>query len=326
MRACDSVSAWEISGPSGSNPPATLNWLLRGARKVLTSRPPDLLHCPSFVAPWGVPIPFVVTVHDAGGRRFPGDHPLEWRIYDRALLGRRLRAAARVITGSNFGRKDVIDAYRLKDDRVVVIPYGIDSRYFEPVTTASGAGPAVMLFPGAPVPRKNIDAVLSCMAAADTGSALGASRLDISGARAADFPEVVARIASAHLATRVRWLGHLPADDLPSVVARSSVVVYPSLSEGFGFPVLEALAVGTPVVCSNRGSLPEVAGDAALLVDPSDPRALADALDAVLTRPEVRQRLRDSGRKRAREFTWKKCAQSTCEVYRTVVSETNARP
>jgi glycosyltransferase involved in cell wall biosynthesis len=325
LRDREALTVWEVAGPTRSNLPGTLSWLVRGARRALTARRPDILHCPSFVAPWRVPVPYVVTVHDAGGRRFPNDHPLEWRIYDRAFLARRLRAAARVITGSSFARSELIQAYGLPDNRVVVVPYGVDARYFETVPETPNGHAVAMLFPGAPVPRKNLGAVLQCMAAAGPNSALGRARLDISGARPEDFRNVVTQIASLRLESRVRWLGYIPTEEMPSVIARSSVVVYPSLSEGFGFPLLEALAVGTPAVGSDRGSLPEVVGDAALLVDPTDRRALSEALETVLTRPGLRERLIRSGRERARTYTWEKCAEGTIDVYRSVLAEAGSR-
>jgi glycosyltransferase involved in cell wall biosynthesis len=325
LRNRDLVTVWEISGPSRSNVPGTMSWLVQGARRALTTRMPDVLHCPSFVAPWRVPVPFVVTVHDAGGRRFPGDHPLEWRVYDRAVLAGRLRAAARVITGSSFARAELISEYGLPDDRVAVIPYGVDARYFQAVPPSSNGNGFTMLFPGAPVPRKNLDAVLQCMAAAAPGSALGSARLDISGARPDDFRNVAAQIASLRLDSRVRWLGHVPAEQMPAVIARSSVVVYPSLSEGFGFPLLEALAVGTPAVGSDRGSIPEVVGDSAVLIDPTDRQALSDALESVLTQPELRARLKRTGQERARTYTWDRCADMTLDIYRSVLKEAGAQ-
>src|SRR5205814_8036095 len=113
-----------------------------------------------FVAPWSAPVPVVVTVHDAAARRYPGDHPLEWRVYDRSLLPGRLRAAARVLTGCEFSRREIIAAYGLRPERVIAIPYGVDPRFLE----APAAGPrreaGPMLFAGAPIGRKNLEAVL----------------------------------------------------------------------------------------------------------------------------------------------------------------------
>jgi glycosyltransferase involved in cell wall biosynthesis len=323
LRERDDVAAWVIAGPSRSNPVGTARWLVRGAKKALKAKPPDLVHCPSFVAPWGITVPFVVTIHDAGARVAPADHPLEWRAYDRMLMPARLRAAAAVITGSEFARREVSAAYGLDPDRVVAIPYGLDSRFFETQTVKqprNNGGP--ILFPGAPVGRKNIDAVLRCMAV-NPGSSLGSVELEISGAREQDFPAVIAQIRSLGLESRVRWLGQVPQSVMPGLIASASVVVYPSFYEGFGFPPLEAMAVGTPVVASDRGSLPEVLDGAALLIDPTDDRQLSAALESVLTRPELRQRLSEAGKERARNFTWDRCADSTLDLYRSVLKESS---
>lgn len=312
LRDKEGVAVWVVAGPRTSGIAGTMNWLVRGAKRELRSKAPDILHCPSFVAPWGVSVPLVVTVHDAATRRFPRDHPLEWRFYDRNLMPSRLRAASRVITGSEFARKEVMDAYGLQADRVVAVPYGLDPKYLTAEPVDSPEGP--MLFPGAPVGRKNLDVVLRAMA-----GPLAKSTLEISGAVAADHPEYARKIASMGLESRVTWLGHVP--DLRSVIERAAVVVYPSLYEGFGFPPLEAMALGTPVVASNRGSLPEVLGDAALLPDPEDERAVAEAIQSVLTRPELRERLRRAGVARARTFTWEGCAEKTLDLYRDVLAE-----
>ena len=320
FREREGVAAWVISGPSRPDFARTMAWLLRGARKALSNKPPDILHCPSFVAPWRVGVPTVVTVHDAAGRRFPEDHPLEWRVYDRRLLGGRLRGAARVITGSEFARHEVIEAYGLDTDRVVAVPYGLEQRYLSATPDQEDHLDGPMLFPGAPVGRKNLDAVLRCMAAADRSSALGRVNLEISGAEGARFPQSARTIQTLGLASRVRWLGQLTHDELMRAIARAALVAYPSLYEGFGFPPLEAMALGTPVVASDRGSLPEVLGDAAILVDPTDDAALGRALDTVLTRADLRARLREAGLAHARTFTWARCADQTYEVYRAVLA------
>lgn len=321
LREREDVTAWVIAGPSRSSPVGTARWLTSGARKAVKAKLPDLLHCPSFVVPWRISVPFVVTVHDAAARWAPADHPLEWRLYDRRFMPQRLRKAAAVITGSEFARREVAAAYGLKADRVVAIPYGLDSRYLKAhADRPPQDGRRPILFPGAPIGRKNLDAVLRCMSASHNGS-LGSVPLEISGAREEDFPAVVARIRALGLESRVRWLGQVPEDQMPQLLASASVVVYPSFHEGFGFPPLEAMAVGTPVVASDRGSLPEVLDSAALLVDPADDRALSEALEAVLSRPELRDRLSRAGLERASHFTWDKCARGTCDLYRSVLAE-----
>jgi glycosyltransferase involved in cell wall biosynthesis len=322
LRQRDDVVVEEISGPTAPGLAGTLDWLVRGASRELARRQARVLHCPSFVVPWGVRCPIVVTVHDAATRHVPRDHPLEWRFYDRAILPRRLLAAARVVTVSSSARADIVREYGLPDERIVVIPNGVDERFLSHGPSPDGVGERpTLLFPGAPIPRKNIKVVLVAMATSRPGLRLSQARLEISGAAADDFSDVVAMVSRLGLQDRVRWLGYIPADEMPDVIAHSSVVVYPSLTEGFGLPVLEAFAVGVPVVSSDRGSLPEIVGDAGLLVNPTDVKALGDAIEAVLTNEELRGRLRDRGAQRVKQYTWERCAEMTCELYRTVISE-----
>ena len=323
LRERDDVIAWEVSGPARSGLAGTFRWLVGGARVALRERAPDVVHCPTFVTPWRLPAPVVVTVHDAGVLRFPKDHPLEWRVYDRAFLTRRLRSAARVIAVSEFARREVAEGYRLDLDRVVAIENGVDSRFLDApeAKQAAGALEARILFPGAPLGHKNIEAVLRAMAAADPQGALRRAGLDISGASEADFPSPAALVRDLGLGGRVRWLGRVPDEEMPALFQAAALVVYPTLYEGFGLPPLEAMAVGTPVVASNRGPLPQLLADAALLVDPSSTSDLAQAMEAVLTRPELRERLISAGRRRARLYSWNRCAERTVELYRAVAAE-----
>jgi alpha-1,3-rhamnosyl/mannosyltransferase len=264
----------------------------------------------------------VTTVFDLSTRRFPRDHPLEWRAYERWFMPSRARAAARVIAISELTRQDAISTYGLNARKVVTVHPGVGRRFF---ATAKPDGPRIdgpwLIFPGAPVARKNLDLVLTAMSEAPPETALGRARLQISGAGAGDFPDHVSRIGALGLAGRVRWLGLVPVEDMPAVLAASDVCVYPSLYEGFGFPPLEAMACGTPVVASNASCLPEILGNAALLVDPTDVRAFSDAVEAVLVKPALRAQLASSGRERAGRFTWERCAELTLAVYREALEE-----
>src|SRR5262249_49433898 len=150
----------------------------------------------------------------------------------------------------------------------------------------------------------NLEIVLRALAAAPPDSAPGSAVLKISGATAGQFPDYAGRVAELGLARRVEWLGQVPREQLPQTMASAAVVVYPSLYEGFGFPPREAMAAGTPVVASNASCLPEILGDAAVLVDPNDDAALCRVLEQVLTDTSLRERLIAAGRARAATFTW----------------------
>ncbi len=316
LEARDDIRTVTVSAPPGTNFAGTLNWLLIGAGARLRTKAPSLVHCPSFVTPWNLPVPFVTTVLDLSTRRFPQDFPLEWRVYERWLVPGRARAAARVVAISEVTRRDVIAEYGVEPDRVVTIHPGIDQIFFEAEPAPVASGVPHLLFPGSPVARKNLVLVLNCIAAAPSGSATSTAELDISGARSEAFPALTAMIRSLGLTHRVHWLGLVERDQVPKLMAGAAAVLYPSFYEGFGLPPLEAMAAGSPVIASNASCLPEVLGDAAILIEPTDNRGFAEALEAVLTRDELRGRLVTAGRARAHAFTWERCAESTVEVYR----------
>ena len=317
------LAARRIGIRAGSSTLETLRWLGGGARRAL--RLPaavDLLHCPAIVAPWRPGTPYVVTIHDAAARHEPRDHPLEWRAYDRWFLPERARHARAVITGTRHSAADLVRHYGLAQERVRVTPYGIDEIFLEqpPVRRrASVERPARLLFPGAPLPRKNLDLVLRALAEAPRGSRLAEARLAITGAAPAGFPAHAAQVRELGLDQRVEWLGVVDFARLPEVLRDADLVVYPSRHEGFGFPPLEAMAVGTPVVSSTASCLPETLGDGALLVSPDDLGGFISAVESLLTRPALRAEMAERGRRWAAGFTWARCAEQTVAVYREVV-------
>src|SRR5450631_1790690 len=224
------VTVATVTAPAGGGFLRTMGWLTDGARRTVGQTPAQLVHCPAFVAPWRLRVPFVLTVHDTSTEKFPADHPLEWRMYTRHLLPARARAAARVITGTEYTRREIIRDLGVSPERIVVTPYGVAQRFARPVdASAPAANPPVMLFPGAPTKRKNLDLVLRAMAEAPAGSVLKRARLKISGATANRFRQRLALIDTLGLASRVEWLGRVTAEAMPDLVASADLVVYPSL-------------------------------------------------------------------------------------------------
>jgi glycosyltransferase involved in cell wall biosynthesis len=248
----------------------------------------------------------------------PSGHPFEWRMFYRFLLPRLARGATFVLTPTEATRKDVIAEFGIAPERVVAVPSGVDELFFGLTPRDRSVSPPepLIVFPGPPIGRKNLDLVLRVLAAARPPSVLAKARLEITGALAADFPDYHKRITDGGLLQRVRWLGKLPFEEIAALYSRADVLVYPSFLEGFGFPPLEAMATGTPVVASNASCLPEVLGDAALLVDPNDDAGFAAAVESVLTKPDLRQRQVQAGNARARHFTWARCAELTAGVYK----------
>ena len=305
---------------------ATARWIATGARKKTGEDGAAVLHSPAFLAPLNSDVPNVLTIHDLSAIQMPSGQALDWRMYNRFLLPRLARRATTIITPTEVTRQGVIGAFRIPFERVVVTPYGVDERFFELPPRPNPESPTpVIVFPGAPIGRKNLDIVLRVMAAAPPQSALSKSRLEITGATAEDFPRYRQSIVEHGLVERVAWLGRLGFEEVAARYARADVLVYPSFLEGFGFPPLEAMAAGTPVVASNASCLPEVLGEAALLVDPNDDAAFATAVESVLTDPAVRRRLIAAGSAHARMFTWARCAELTAAVYRRAAGGPRAR-
>ncbi|HET7467783.1 MAG TPA: glycosyltransferase family 1 protein [Candidatus Dormibacteraeota bacterium] len=314
LREREEIDVVPIDAGSAPGLPGTARWLLGGAARRMAGA--QLVHCPAFVAPWRLPAPFVLTVHDTSIFSFPDDHDFEWRAYIRAFLGRRARAAARVITGTESAKTEIARDLRVPADRIAVTPYGIGKDFSRaaPVSRTQ-EGPPTLLFAGAPTRRKNLELVLQAMSAAPETSMLGRGRLVITGADQAQHPDQAERIRRLGLTGRVEWRGKVPREQMPSLLASADVLVYPSWHEGFGFPALEAMAAGTPVVASTAPCLPEVLGDAAVLVDPSDARAFIEAVEAVISRPDLRAQLVARGRARAGLYTWSRCAELTTRAY-----------
>jgi glycosyltransferase involved in cell wall biosynthesis len=296
---------------------ATLGWIASGANAAANHAQAGVLHGPAFVAPLRSSVPSVLTIHDLSLGRMPSGHPLEWRMFYRFLLPRLARRATLVITPTEATRSDVIAELGIAPDHVVVVPHGIGGQFFKATQRdRSAASPEpLIVFPGPPIGRKNLDLVLRVLAAARPPSVLARARLEITGALATDFPEYQQRITDGGLLQRARWLGKVPFGEIADLYARADLLVYPSFLEGFGFPPLEAMATGTPVVASNASCLPEVLGDAALLVDPNDDAGFAAAVESVLNSPDLRERLIEAGKSRAGKFTWDRCAELTAGVY-----------
>jgi alpha-1,3-rhamnosyl/mannosyltransferase len=310
----------EIVSSAGGGGLGTARWLASGAGRRASEIGADVFHSPAFIAPLRPTVPLIITIHDLSLGRMPGGHPLEWRLFYHLLLPRLVRRAAALLTHTESTRKDIIETFGVPADRVFAIPSGIDRR-FSAVSPPDRRDPTAaprILFPGPPIGRKNLDLALRVLAAAAKGGPVRRARLEITGATADEFPAYRDRIRETGLGDRVRWLGRIPDPELPAVYAGADLLIYPSFLEGFGFPPLEAMAAGTPVIASNASCLPEVLGDAALLVDPTDDDGWSAAIQSVLGDQKLRLRLVEAGRKRALTYTWERCAEMVAGVYRQV--------
>jgi glycosyltransferase involved in cell wall biosynthesis len=263
--------------------------LPREARK----RNLSVLHCPTFRAPFSTSVPLVVTVLDLAVLRHPGMFNQWSRRYSRLAVPRVVQAAAAVITISEFTRCEVVRLLGAAPEKVYSIPIAVEAPFTADGQQADGD---YVLAVGTLEPRKNLALVQQA-------------------ARALAVP---LRVVGAEGWGGVKiegWLGRVSDDELAALYRGARCLVYPSLYEGFGLPVLEAMACGTPVVTSRGGGTEEVAGDAAVLVDPLDPAAIAAGVEDAVAR---RDELRAKGLERARAFSWDRVARDTWAVYERV--------
>lgn len=268
--------------------------------------------------------PLVITVHDA--TLLTERSRFGWidRLYHRVFSVLAARRAHAVTVPSDVSRRELVRLYRIPDARIHLVPGGVSPR-FRPTSPAErdsllgrlALRPPYVLFVGARVPRKNLDGLLLALARAREA---GHSDLQVAIAGPAgpgDGP-FRAQVGRLGLQSAVRWLGWIGDEDLPALYGGALCLAYPSLEEGFGMPILEAMACGTPVLTADRSSMPEIAGDAALLVDPTSPTAIADGLRRIAGDAAVREALIARGAARAAEFTWESAAARMEAVYRLV--------
>ncbi|HMA35944.1 MAG TPA: glycosyltransferase family 1 protein [Chloroflexia bacterium] len=284
----------------------------------------DVLHCPVLVRPFVSPAPTVVTVHDLIFLRYPERFPAAKRLYLTALAGWSVRHARRLIAVSDATRHDLRALLGVPARRVTVVPNGVDLARFYPrppdaiaaFRRAQGLPARMILYLGTLEPRKNLPALLRAYAAARPD--LDGAQLVIGGGHGWFYEEIfrVAReLGLAEGPGAVRFAGYVPDAELPMWYNSATAFVYPSEYEGFGLPVLEALACGVPTIAGNRSALPEVVGGAGLLVDPRSGAELAAALRAILGQPALAARLADAGPRQAARFPWAAAAQGTLAVY-----------
>jgi glycosyltransferase involved in cell wall biosynthesis len=269
---------------------------------------------------------YVVTIHDVIPLVLPWAFSLQHRWVLTTALARIRKQAAMVIVPSQAAAEDVVHYLQVEPERIMVIPMGCEPRFHLSGDLARGAAMRrrydlpqhYILFVGTLEPRKNVKTLLQAFAQVIAETPRDDLTLVIAGGKGWGGEDYMATVEALKLHDYVRFTGFVDDDHLPDLYRGAQLFVYPSLYEGFGLPVLEAMACGTPVITSNRTSLPEVAGDAALLVDPTQPEALATAMLSIVNDTELRQALRAKGLARAHAFTWDAAAQQTLAIYRAV--------
>ena len=335
--------------------PASRLWTHARLSAEVMSSPPDLLFVPAHVLPLATPIcrtmASVVTIHDLGYLRFPESHTRAQRMYLRLSTAWSARVATRVIAISEATKRDLVTLARVPPEKIDVVYHGVAPRFAasperpedretgrqndrETERPGDGELPGIhadwrrladklpaetqrsyLLYVGTLQPRKNLLRLLDAFA--DVLRRPGCADLELWLAGSAGWlsDPIVARANAPDLRERVRMLGYVPDAVLPALYGGALGFVFPSLAEGFGMPVLEAMAAGVPVLTSQTSSLPEAAGDAALLVNPLDTQQIAAGMARLATDAVLRQELRARGLRRAASFTWERCAIATRAVF-----------
>jgi glycosyltransferase involved in cell wall biosynthesis len=292
----------------------------------------DVFHC-QYMGPPIAATPYVVAIHDIIHEYMPELYPKALCRMMRLAYPLSARRASRVLTISENSKRDIVRYYGIPEERVIVTPCAADER-FRPVADAAALGEvqrrhgipaAYILFVGRLEPRKNLLRLVEAYARLRRGGQV-AHALVIAGMEYYRHEQLYRRVAELDVAGDVFFTGGVPDDDLPALYSGAALFVYPTLAEGFGLPPLEAMACGTPVVTSNCSALPEVCGDAALLVDPTRTEEIAAAIAAVLGDGARRATMRERGLARARQFSWAAAAAKTLEVFRAVHGERGGRP
>jgi glycosyltransferase involved in cell wall biosynthesis len=288
----------------------------------------ELFHAPHYVLPPLTPCRSVVTIHDCIHLRFPQYLPSRLGYaYARAQMWSATHRAARVITVSEASKRDILRYFRVAESRIDVIYNAIDDRFWQPpdvdeidrVRQRYQLNAPFVLYAGNIKPHKNLERLIEAFHLLRQDPAFKDVQLLIIGDEVSKYATLRRAVHRHKLHKHVRFFGFVPDRTLAALYRLANVFVFPSLYEGFGLPPLEAMASGTPVITSNVSSLPEVVGDAAVMIDPYEPAAIADAMQRVLTDETLRADLRRRGLARAREFSWERSIARVHEIYAEVM-------
>ncbi|MEX2425875.1 MAG: glycosyltransferase family 1 protein [Thermomicrobiaceae bacterium] len=310
--------------PTGKVPVRIL-WEQLAFPVLARSHKADLIHGPVNVVPVASGKPSIVTIHDLAFLQYPEQYPGFQRRYLTRMTRASTHRADRVIAVSEFTGRDVAERLGVPESKIVAVPNGVSGDFFPRQGTKEldsfrrekDLPDEFLLFTGTLQPRKNVIGLLRAYSLLDRSDRLP---LYIVGGTGWMFSTIFDEVKQLGIEADVHFAGYAASESLPLWYSAATAFIYPSFYEGFGLPVLEAMACGTPVITSNRTSLPEVVGDAGLLVDPDDPDDIAAAMRALLADSDYRTALGETGRMRAQGYSWKRTARETAAVYRQVLS------
>lgn len=320
---------------NGETPPGTLGqvgrrfpnrsaWMQLALPRDLAALQPDVCHFTNSIAPLRAPCPIVITLHDMSLFVHSRLHPLKSQLVVRPLIPAMARRAAAIITVSHHAKRDIVTGLRLPPEKVHVIyeaaapQYRViaDAAELDRVRRRYELTRPFILYVGTIEPRKNLTRLVTAFAQAQRH--YPDLELVLVGQLGWKYASLLKAIEDLDLGRAVRRLGYVPNADLPALYNLARALAFPSLYEGFGLPVVEAMACGTPVLTSNGSSLAEIAEGASWLIDPLEVEAIADGLLRLAADDELHARLRLAGLTRATKFSWERAARETVQVYDAV--------
>ncbi len=300
-----------------------LVWMQACAPKLLRQLQPDVVHFTNGMIPIASPVPTVVTIHDMSLTLFPRYHPPRRVMLNRPLVNLAARRAQAIITVSESAKRDIVGLYGLDADRVHVV-HEAAAPTFGPVHDAAalrrvrrtyGLAERFILYVGAIEPRKNLPTLIDAFAARRQSGDLP-HQLVCAGPYGWLCRDIERRVERLDIAGAVRFTGYVPFADLPALYSLAEMFVFPSLYEGFGLPVVEAMACGTAVIAGSAAALSEVTAGASEHVRPLDVEALGEVMVSLGRDPEQRRELARRGLERSRAFSWDRAARETLDLYR----------
>ena len=301
--------------------PVRIGWMQMRAQRALDAIRPDVAHFTNGMMPIGSPVSTIVTIHDMSLRLYPRCHPWRRLLLNRPLMHVAIQQAASIVTVSESARRDLLRLHGIAADRVSVV-HEAASPAFHPIADPArldrirskyGLPSRFVLYVGTIEPRKNLMRLVEAFAQARRRGM--PHHLVCVGPYGWSSRDLARRIGRLGLNGAVHFTGYAPFDDLPVIYNLGELFVFPSMYEGFGLPVVEAMASGLPVITSSTSSLGEIAADAACTVDPTSTDAIADALVRLTADAALRRELSERGLRRAQTFSWARTAKEMLAVY-----------
>jgi glycosyltransferase involved in cell wall biosynthesis len=291
-------------------------WTLgRLSWEMLIGKKPDVLFVPAHTIPLVNPKKTVVTVHDIGFEHFPDLYKWPDKLYHKFTIRFIKKFADQILTVSDYSKQDVSKFYKIKSDKIQVVYNGYDSYKYKVLDESERLiKDKYILFIGRLEEKKNTARLVEAFINYCTQEGKSELKLVLIGRPGYGFEKIENLIKVRGFEDRVILPGWVEDDQLPVYLNQAEAFIFPSLFEGFGIPVLEAMACGCPVVCSNTTSLPEAAGEAAIMIDPRDVGAITDSIAKIVGNTELQEQLRTKGLDRVKDFSWHKCARETLDI------------